>query len=212
MKFKAVLFDLDGTLMNSEDSWWNAFNIVLKNRGMEPVGADEFKRKYSGRFIDDDVMEKFPEASGHQVEEIANEWKMIFSGMVHLSKPNSHAIEILQYVKGKGLKCALVTNTTRELALKVLGNMKAVEYFDETVCGGEAIPKPHPDPVIKACGMLGVSPGSSVYVEDSVSGVKTGMAAGTFTVGLVGTTGADALKAAGADMIISDLEELKKIF
>ena len=74
-----------------------------------------------------------------------------------------------------------------------------------TVC------KPNPDIIFYACEELGVKPVNMVFVEDSVSGVIAGKAAGCYVVALTSTTSEERLRTAGADMVISNLLELKHI-
>jgi beta-phosphoglucomutase-like phosphatase (HAD superfamily) len=71
--------------------------------------------------------------------------------------------------------------------------------------------KPNPDIVLYACKELGVKPVNMVFVEDSVSGVIAGKAAGCYVVALTSTTSEERLRNAGADMVISNLVELKHI-
>ena len=71
--------------------------------------------------------------------------------------------------------------------------------------------KPNPDIIFYACDKLGVTPSNMVFVEDSVSGVIAGKAAGCYVVALTSTTSAEKLRDAGADRVIFNLLELKQI-
>ncbi|SDG08218.1 haloacid dehalogenase superfamily, subfamily IA, variant 3 with third motif having DD or ED [Blastococcus aurantiacus] len=100
------------------------------------------------------------------------------------------AQELLAAVHEAGLRTALVTTTPRRLADLVITHIEAAFAdgpFDVTVCGDE-VParKPDPAPYLQAMAALGVSPGESVVIEDSLVGVTSGLAAGAAVLGVAG--------------------------
>ncbi|TFV65735.1 HAD family phosphatase [Blastococcus sp. CT_GayMR20] len=98
------------------------------------------------------------------------------------------ARELLTEVRASGLRTALVTTTPRRVADIVLATIRADlddDPFDVTICGDE-VParKPDPSPYLQALAALGVAPGECVVVEDSLSGVAAGLAAGAAVLGV----------------------------
>ena len=112
------------------------------------------------------------------------------------------AIEVLKFVKNKGFKTAVVTNTHHELTIKILKKFNLINYFD-AVLGGDDVKSGKPDPeiIIKACNLLCVFPGDSVMVGDTNADMEAGKSAGCFTIG-VGVRG---------DVKIEKLSELFEI-
>ena len=177
----AVLWDMDGTLLDSEKLWDigvrelsvelggemseqtrhaligaaapNAMRIIFAGLGREPEPAAMAK---AGRWLERRVIE-------------------LMSGTIPW-RPGAE--QALVAVREAGLRSALVTNTKRsvaELCLDTLGR----EYFDVSICGDEvAHGKPAPDPYLRAAELLGVATEHCVAVEDSVTGSASAASAG----------------------------------
>jgi len=179
---QAVLFDMDGTLLDSEKLWDVALDDLAAWLGGELSTAARNRMVGSslGRSVailhSDLGVEADPESSGcyltdRMAELLANDL---------IWRPGAQAF--LDAVHGTGWPTALVTSTHRRLtdiALRSIGP----EYFAVTVCGDEVDrPKPHPDPYRKAARLLGVAPAASVAIEDSPLGVTAAEAAGCVVV------------------------------
>ncbi|GAA1588006.1 HAD family hydrolase [Actinoplanes couchii] len=179
MKPAAVLFDMDGTLVDSESVWGDALAELAVRAG--GVLSDSARLAMVGTsmarsmqlFRDDLGQPDRPEAPDvHWLTERVRE--LFAAGMVW--RPG--AMELLSAVRVAGIPTALVTSTGRslvEVALKTLGP----ENFDVVVCGDEVQkPKPDPEPYVTAAALLGVPITACVAVEDSPSGVASALAAG----------------------------------
>jgi HAD superfamily hydrolase (TIGR01509 family) len=175
---QAVLFDMDGTLLDSEKIWDIALDDLAHYLGGEL--SDTARRRMVGSSLarsiaimhDDLRIAADPESSGAYLLERAAE---LFRTAL-LWKPGAR--ELLVAVHDAGVPSALVTSTHRrltEIALDTIGR----EYFAATVCGDEVIhPKPAPDPYLRAAKLLDVSPADSVAIEDSPLGIASAEAAG----------------------------------
>jgi HAD superfamily hydrolase (TIGR01509 family) len=173
-----VLFDMDGTLLDSEKIWDIALDDLAHYLGGEL--SDTARRRMVGSSLarsiaimhDDLRIAADPESSGAYLLERAAE---LFRTAL-LWKPGAR--ELLVAVHDAGVPSALVTSTHRrltEIALDTIGR----EYFAATVCGDEVIhPKPAPDPYLRAAKLLDVSPADSVAIEDSPLGIASAEAAG----------------------------------
>jgi HAD superfamily hydrolase (TIGR01509 family) len=179
----AVLWDLDGTILDSEKLW--------------DIPLYELTEKLGGRLstatrqamVGTNVMVTMrllyaevgmPEPSPEQVADSAawidRRMAEVFRGDLPW-RPG--AAEALAMVRAAGLRTALVTSTERdlvEIALDTVGR----HHFDVTVCGDEVdgLNKPLPEPYLKACRLLDVDPADCVAIEDSPTGVSSAVAAG----------------------------------
>jgi HAD superfamily hydrolase (TIGR01509 family) len=175
---RAVLFDMDGTLLDSEKVWDVALADLATWLGGELSATA--RRRMVGSSLARSVailhadlgIEADPESSAAYLTERTAE-------LFHTSltwKPGAR--ELLDSVRDAELPAALVTSTHRylsEIALDTIGR----EYFAVSVCGDEVRrPKPHPDPYLRAAELLAVAPSRCVAIEDSPLGIASAEAAG----------------------------------
>ena len=177
----AVLWDMDGTLVDSEKIWTVALTGLASHLGGElSLAAREAmvgrNMRVSIRLLFDDLaLPVDAEAEASALGWLAARTAQLFAEPVPW-RPG--AADALAAVRAAGLPCALVTNTERaitSLALRSLG----AGNFEAVVCGDEvAMPKPAPDVFVRAAALLGVPPARCVAVEDSPTGVASAEAAG----------------------------------
>ncbi|WP_435155252.1 HAD family hydrolase [Amycolatopsis sacchari] len=177
-----VLWDMDGTLVDSEKLW-----DVALYEAAEWLGgtlSEEQRLTLVGSNMDA-TSAYLLQVTGHEPtpERIAEAGVWIRDRTARLFDDQlpwrPGAREALTAVRAEGLPSALVTSTERsltELALNTIGR----EFFDVTVCGDEVdgLNKPHPEPYLRAARLLGVDPARCVAVEDSPPGAESASAAG----------------------------------
>jgi HAD superfamily hydrolase (TIGR01509 family) len=178
-RLAAVLFDMDGTLVDSEKIWDISLKELARNLGGElsaparasMVGANLAR---SIGIVHDDIGLVGGDQDADGAWLMARTKELFTEGLTW--RPG--APELLDAVRDAGVPTALVTSTLRDLtdvALKWIG----AEYFDVSVCGDEvAHNKPHPDPYQRAARLLGVDPARCVAIEDSPTGSASAQAAG----------------------------------
>jgi HAD superfamily hydrolase (TIGR01509 family) len=175
----AVLFDMDGTLTDSEPVWDEALRALAHWLGGElsasarratlgtnvPVSVEIVHRDVGRPDAD-------PVRSGEKL--VAEAGARFAAGLVW--RPGAR--ELVAAVRAAGIPIALVTNTERPLVRIALGPL-VEQLFDVSVCGDEVEhSKPAPDPYEKAARLLGVDPAVAVAIEDSPTGVASAIAAG----------------------------------
>jgi HAD superfamily hydrolase (TIGR01509 family) len=188
---QAVLFDMDGTLVETEQYWGEAmFELAAALGGRMSEGARAAtvgsSMRTSMRILHADLglirTEQQLQSDARWVEDRTAE--LLAAGISWCPG----ARELLTSVRAEGLATALVTTTPRRLAEIVLRTIRADlggDPFDVTVCGDE-VParKPDPAPYRQAMTALGVAPEQCVVVEDSLAGVTAGLASGAAVLGV----------------------------
>jgi HAD superfamily hydrolase (TIGR01509 family) len=174
----AVLFDMDGILVDSEPVWY-----VIEGELVERLGGT-WGRHHQARCIGgtvDATCRYIAELTGTHltIDEIQAE---IMHGMAEHFRTTlpviEGAVELVDAVRARGVRTALVTSSYRILVEAALDKLGA-ERFDVTVSGDEVgRGKPHPEPYLTACDRLGVAPRDAVVVEDATNGVLSAVAAG----------------------------------
>lgn len=187
----AVLFDMDGTLVETEQYWGEAMAELAARLGgrmstkarQRTVGTG--MRTAMAVLADDLGVHRTAqqlETDGRWVEERTRE--LLADGITW--RPGAR--ELVLAVREAGLPAALVTTTPRELARVVLDQISADlrgDPFSVVVCGDEAgACKPDPAPYLRAMAALAVEPENCVVIEDSLVGVTAGLAAGAAVLGV----------------------------
>jgi HAD superfamily hydrolase (TIGR01509 family) len=212
LKICALLFDMDGTLTNSEPAWFAACNETLIHYGKNKIEKEIYERDFVGTTVMKNIVKMFPEFSPTELKKAEAMYKDEFEKRLGQVLIKEYVIDVLELVDRKKLKCGLVTNTPRGIVNKVLIKFGIEKYFQVFVCEGDtARAKPFPDPVIKGCELLSVVPNETIYVEDSVTGVMAGKASGCFTIAVTAGMKIDLLKEAGADLVLDNIGQLLEI-
>lgn len=177
---QALLFDLDGTLVDSSPDLWRAMNHVLEQRGYPLLEHDEVRHLVGdgARFLlargFGGVKATPPAPGADPAFETAVALFLEFYGehLTDHSRPYPGVMETLEQLRREGYKLAVVTNKPEHLSIKMLNNLGMMELFGAVV-GGDTLPrrKPDPDPLLLAMDRLGVNPAGTVMVGDSKNDV-----------------------------------------
>jgi HAD superfamily hydrolase (TIGR01509 family) len=178
---RAVLFDLDGTLIDSRDYWYAVLCEAAVHFGEGAVDRRAFDASF-GQASSADVVEFFPRT---RVEDVDAFYNTALPRHVHLVRAASGTAELLRSLKAAAVATACVTNSPSPFTRAVLGALELLSLFDALACADEvAHPKPAPDLVHLAARRLGVPVEACVFVGDSQFDVAAGRAAGCRVVGL----------------------------
>lgn len=213
---KAVVFDLDGTIINTLATYIEAFKQGTQQFGIiEPVAEDKITVLLdSGLRLGDILLELYPSVFEEKekretcIEEIRNIYLRLETEMV---VPTAGAEQTLETLKNQDFKIGIFTSrvTTGERKWRELNRLGLSSLVDFMVTAAESQPKPNPEGLIKCIRELGVSPGECLYVGDSSADIIAGRRAGAKTVlVLTGVGKKDVTDEARPDYIIKDLNSL----
>ena len=206
-----LIFDLDGTLVNTLEDITASVNHTLRHLGKDPIPQD-IVRKYVG----DGIEMLLIRSLGGRAERI-NEAVAVYKDhhrrnlVVH-----SFLYPAVRETLGhfKALPMAVVSNKSLEFVGPLIERMGIAGYFKIIIGADSGLPlKPAPDSVWKIMSEFGVSKGRTVIVGDGVTDVRAGKAAGIITCSVTyGFRSEDELKKAGPDHIIRTISDLQEIF
>jgi HAD superfamily hydrolase (TIGR01509 family) len=199
----AVLWDMDGTLVDTEPYWIAAETPLVESFGgtwsheqalaMVGLGLDDAARILQGAGV------RMPEQEivAYLTADVMR--RLTIDGIPF--RPGAR--ELLHGLRAAGIPTALVTMSLRRMATTVI-DLIDFEAFDVIVAGDDATrPKPFPDPYLQACAALGVQPADCVAIEDSPNGLRSAVAAGIPSLGVPHMV---SLEGAGADVLWATLE------
>jgi len=181
----AVLFDLDGTLLDTLPDLHAAACAMLRDLGRPQLSLEAI-RGYVGRGIPNLVKRVLAGSLAAADDSSTPPQVALDSFRRHYAKENGcqstlypGVIEGLEALKAKGIPMAVITNKAEAFTLPLLKSAGLAGYFS-VVVSGDLLPKAKPDPMslIWACGRLGVSPDDAVFIGDSINDFLAGRAAG----------------------------------
>ena len=207
MNLRALIFDMDGTLIDTDNQHYDAYVKVLADMGI-PLRRDEYDARMAGRPNMEILRDYFPDEDDAYRRDIMNRKENAFRNTAATWEPLTGLSELMAWAKKQGLAQALVTSAPRENAAYLLKEVELTGAFEPEVYADE-LPRGKPDPLpyTTALELLGVAPEEAIVFEDSASGVKSGASAGILTVGLATTQRPEVLKAAGATLVIHDFTD-----
>ena len=213
----AVIFDLDGTLIDSAPIYYALIDVVFSRLGIPPVPKNILLQamkngEFEWELVLPDAMKnrkaQLVEKARGIIDEIA---PSMFHDQVKLIPGTSDA---LQEIAARGLKLALVTSTLRAyMAIKLvpLAEAGVADVFEVVITADDVQnKKPHAEPLVMCSDKLGLDPGNCVYVGDTRVDIKAGKAAGMQTVAvLTGFDDYEALEREKPDAIIESASDMK---
>ena len=208
---KLVIFDMDGTTVDTIDTISYYTNNALKECGLATLTNEHFK-KFTGdgmRVLIERCLNEL-KADSSYIERVEKIYKDGYDNdFMYLTKPYEGIIEMLERLKALGIKTAIVSNKPQELAEQVSEKLFG-ELIDETRGAKHDIPlKPDPVQVLEIIEKFGVSKDECLYVGDTATDIKTAKNAGLYSIGVLwGFRDWDELASAGADWITNRPDEI----
>ena len=215
----AVIFDLDGTLIDSIDIYFSIVEKALERLNLPGVSRDRILAAAESEDFKWELV--LPQDVLNRKEEIIDEaWAVIDEIAPQMFADNLDLIQgadgIVEKLSSNGLKIGLVTSTQRrylETKMQPLKNVGVDTLFEVIITSDDVENrKPAPDPLIACARRLDLKPGNCVYVGDTATDIKAGKAAGMRTVGvLTGFDDYEALETENPDAIVNDIQNLLEV-
>ncbi|MBE9065950.1 HAD family phosphatase [Leptolyngbya cf. ectocarpi LEGE 11479] len=205
---KAVLFDLDGTLANTDPIHFQVWQTLLAPHG-HTVDQTFYDRFISGRLNPDIVRDLLPQFSADDGVAFSIQKEAQFREMAaHKLQRMPGLTDFLHHIKQQGYATALVTNAPRPNAEFMLKTLTLDGVFQPVIIADD-LPKGKPDPLPyqTALDQLGLSPEEALVFEDSPTGVRAAVAAGVPTIGVTSTHSNGTLIQLGALWTIADFTD-----
>ncbi|MGO4573786.1 HAD family hydrolase [Microvirga sp. 2TAF3] len=204
---KALIFDMDGTLVHSDPVHLQAFAEILKAEGVV-IDDEIYRNSIIGHTNESIFATLLPHLTVAEHEEYADRKEAAFRRLAQDLEPMEGLLELLDWANGRGVEIALVTNAPILNATHMLDVLGVTERFSVKVTIGDvARGKPDPLPYLTALDRLGISAEEAIAFEDSPSGMKAAKGAGLFSFGLLTGLTAGEMRAVGADRTIPNFRD-----
>lgn len=217
MQYKAVIFDLDGTLVDSLADLSDSVNLMLESYGF-PTHEMEQYRYFVGngsKKLMERTLPRDKAASAEFVEEALVKYKAIYKErLLEKTRPYNGVRELLAELKSRGIPLAVCTNKHNDAALTIVKILFAPGTFEEVLGDRPGFPKkPNPATPLEIASHLGVKPDEVAYLGDTSVDMETAVHAGFLPVGVLwGFRPEEELVKSGAKILLkAPLELLEKV-
>ncbi len=206
-----LIFDLDGTLVNTLEDIASSVNFTLQKLGRPVVPLDSIRQ-----FVGDGIEMLMKRALNGREEFLSDAvgiYKVHHSrNLLVRSRLYPSVIGVLEHFRS--IPKAVISNKTSEFVRPLLDGLKISRYFHTVIGADCGLPlKPAPDAVLKILSDVGVPLDRTVMVGDGATDIRAGKAAGVMTCAVTyGFRSEDELKKAGPDCVIHEFSELKNLF
>lgn len=217
MQYKAVIFDLDGTLVDSLADLSDSVNLMLESYGF-PTHEMEKYRYFVGngsKKLMERTLPRDKAASAEFVEEALVKYKAIYKErLLEKTRPYNGVRELLEELKSRGIPLGVCTNKHNDAALTIVKILFAPGTFEEVLGDRPGFPKkPNPATPLEIASHLGVKPDEVAYLGDTSVDMETAVHAGFLPVGVLwGFRPEEELVKSGAKILLkAPLELLEKV-
>ena len=183
-RFEAVLFDLDGTLLDTAPDFATATNILLRQKKLPQVTEQDIRRLISDGSAG--IISKLfaMNSSNPQYEKTRYELLNLYSHhLADQTLPFRGLVELLKELDAHDIPWGIVTNKPEIYTNSILKQLDLASYPKVVVCPDHVkLTKPNPEPIILACNKLGIKPENTVYIGDHIRDIQAGANAGAVTI------------------------------
>ena len=171
---KAIIFDMDGLMIDSERVTFECYQERLKD--MNLTMDEEFYKTLLGKPIKG-IYQRFYDVYGNDfpIENVIQDVHQLMAERFETEgvPVKKGLIELLHYLKDNNYKTIVATSSNRDRVDKILAQAKITEFFDDSICGDEVTKgKPNPEVFLKSCQKLGVNVDEAIVLEDSEAGIQ----------------------------------------
>lgn len=171
---KAIIFDMDGLMIDSEKVTFECYQERLKD--MNLTMDEEFYKTLLGKPIKG-IYQRFYDVYGNDfpIENVIQDVHQLMAERFETEgvPVKKGLVELLHYLKDNNYKTIVATSSNRDRVDKILAQAKITEFFDDSICGDEVTKgKPNPEVFLKSCQKLGVNVDEAIVLEDSEAGIQ----------------------------------------
>lgn len=171
---KAIIFDMDGLMIDSEHVTFECYQERLKD--MNLTMDEEFYKTLLGKPIKG-IYQRFYDVYGNDfpIQNVIQDVHQLMAERFETEgvPVKKGLVELLHYLKDNNYKTIVATSSNRDRVDKILAQAKITEFFDDSICGDEVTKgKPNPEVFLKSCQKLGVNVDEAIVLEDSEAGIQ----------------------------------------
>jgi phosphoglycolate phosphatase len=175
---KAILFDMDGVLIESKDAWWKAINMALTSSNHPNLSKEKFDKHLWGNDFKQSLTYL---GIKENVFLDCKDWSLTYLKNVTMKEDVISTLSILQ----NHFSLAVITNTQRCITKKVLKQFNLTKFFEEIVCADDVTKgKPSPEMILHACKSLGISTADALVIGDTKIDFQAAQKAGCIMIGM----------------------------
>ncbi len=207
MKYNSVIFDLDGTLIDTFDLHYRFWAMAIRKAGKE-LSKSQFIENY-GKSHDDLVKDVIPNIDENEIKNISDYEKKLIIENKEQIKLFPEVKEVMKYLENNNIKCCIASSNPSIVSKKILEKTGIIDYF-KVISGAEEVTrgKPHPDLVVLTLKKANIQASNSLMVGDTAHDILAGKAAGLETVLIFRSEEQKEALESKPDFIISNLKEL----
>ena len=204
---EAILFDLDGTLADTDSIHFAVWQDILLRYDLE-IDRAFYRQRISGRTNSKIIKDILPQLTLEDAWKLATEKEETYRRLANSLLPTPGLDRLLKLTDEASIKRAVVTNAPEDNAVYMLEALRFTSIFPLVIMAKDAPPgKPDPAPYQMALDRLGVKSKRAIAFEDSAAGIRSAVGAGIYTVGITSSHLAEDLLDAGASMVIEDFRD-----
>jgi HAD superfamily hydrolase (TIGR01509 family) len=208
---KAIIFDLDGTLVDSLPYHHESWRIFFKNNNLEEHDFSEVLKEYKGGGTLELMTSVFGDMyTKDELKKMTDDKEIIFRD-IYKSKiyPIEGLKQFLDNLKENNISLAIGSNAIRKNVIMTIEELSLTNYFSSIICGDEVSRgKPDPEMFVKTLSNLNVSRDECIIFEDSIEGVKAAKNAHIKVIGVTSSQSSEKLKSVGAFKTIDDYTKI----
>ena len=208
---KAIIFDLDGTLVDSLPYHHESWRIFFKNNNLEEHDFSEVLKEYKGGGTLELMTSVFGDMyTKDELKKMTDDKEIIFRD-IYKSKiyPIEGLNKFLDNLKENNILLSIGSNAIRKNVLMTIEELGITDYFSSIICGDEVSKgKPDPEMYLKTLSNLKMDKNECIIFEDSIEGVTAAKNAGIKSIGVTSSQSSEILKSFGAFKTINDYTEI----
>ena len=206
---EAILFDLDGTLADTDSIHFAVWQDILIRYDLD-IDRSFYRQRISGRTNSKIIKDIIPQLTLEDAWKLATEKEESYRRLANSLLPTPGLNRLLELTERAELKRAVVTNAPEDNAVYMLKVLRLSDAFPTIIMAKDAPPgKPDPAPYQLALNRLLVKSNRAIAFEDSAAGIRSAINAGIYTIGITSSHPAEDLLNAGADLTIQDFNDEK---